>query len=155
MRNTKSAGGFLLWVALVLVQSITGSASASSAKPPAASVATPQASSDVAGTWSGMFQSARSQTSPFTMTIVIAPESNGQLMGKASLASDCFGDGDLHVIVTGETVVFAGHDAEGNNITLRGGLDDSRTILKMHYVVNGSASARCESDEGDGSLGKR
>ncbi len=76
-------------------------------------------------------------------------------MGNASLASDCFKDGALQVTVKSSTVVFAGSDAEGNNITFRGALDDSRTLLKMHYVVNGSASARCESDEGEGSLVKR
>jgi len=89
------------------------------------------------------------------MTIVIAPGSDGQLMGNATLACDCFKEGALHVTISGATVVFAGSDAERNNITFRGSLDSSRTILKMHYVVNGSGSARCESDEGDGSLVKR
>lgn len=153
MRSIKSPSSFLLWVCLVSVLSVA--ASGSSGKVSATAAGATQASSDVSGTWSGTFQSTHPETSPFTITIVIAPESDGQLIGKASLASDCFKDGDLHVTVTGATVVFAGHDPEGNNITFRGGLDNSRTILKMHYVVNGSASARCESDEGEGSLGKR
>src|SRR5437868_4810115 len=112
-------------------------------------------SDDVTGTWSGTFQSTHPETSPFTITIVIAPEADGHLVGNASLASDCFSDGVLQVTVKGAAVVFAGSDPEGNNITFRGGLDDSRTLLKMHYVVNGSASAKCESDEGEGSLVKR
>lgn len=152
MRSTQFPAGFLLLACLVSALSISALGYAMNGSATGASA---QASSDVAGTWSGTFQSTRPETSPFTMTIVIAPESGGELMGKASLASDCFTEGNLHVTVTGPTVVFAGHDPEGNNITFRGGLDNSRTILKMHYVVNGGASARCESDEGEGSLGKR
>ena len=123
---------------------------------PLSLAATAQPGSDeVTGTWSGTFQSTHPETSPFTITIVVAPEADGHLVGNASLASDCFKDGALQVTVKSSTVVFAGSDAEGNNITFRGALDDSRTLLKMHYVVNGSASARCESDEGEGSLVKR
>jgi hypothetical protein len=114
-----------------------------------------QAHRDVNGTWSGSFQSKHRDMSPFTMTIVIAPDSHGELVGTASLASDCFEDSVLHVTVEGSKVVIAGSDSQGDSITFRGSLDSSGTVLKMRYILNSSASARCESDEGEGSIGKR
>ncbi|HEX3353642.1 MAG TPA: hypothetical protein VHS34_12520 [Terriglobales bacterium] len=152
MTRTKSPSGVLLLACLIMVWS--GVAFGAPNKAGATRVAQ-TVSTDVAGTWSGSFQSTHPETAPFTMTIVIAPGSDGQLSGSAKLASDCFKEGSLHVTINGATVVFAGSDAESNNITFRGSLDSSRTLLNMHYVVNGSASARCESDEGEGSLVKR
>jgi hypothetical protein len=153
MTSTQSPSRILLLACLISILSIP--ASGYSPNGAATGTAAQPGSRDVTGTWSGTFQSTHRETSPFTMTIVIGPDSGGQLLGNASLASDCFTDSVLHVTVDGSTVVFAGSDSGGNSITFRGGLDSSRTLLKMHYVVNGSASARCESDEGEGSLGKR
>jgi len=152
MIRTKSIPGIMLLACLILVWS--GVAFGAPKKAAATSVAR-TAAADVAGTWSGSFQSTHPEAAPFTMTIVIAPDSDGQLTGNATLASDCFKEGALHVTISGATVVFAGSDAERNNITFRGSLDSSRTVMNMHYVVNGSASARCESDEGEGNLVKR
>jgi hypothetical protein len=44
-------------------------------------------------------------------------------------------------------------DPERNNITFRGALDSSGTILNLTYVLNSSASGRCESDNGSRTLG--
>jgi len=114
-----------------------------------------QASRDVSGTWSGTFESQHPDRSPFTITIVIAPSASGKLQGTTNLTADCFKNGVLQVIVTGLNVVFAGSDPEGNNVTFKGTLNSSGTLLNMTYIVNGSASGRCESDRGSGNLGKR
>ena len=89
---------------------------------------------------------------PFTVTMVIAPSPDGELLATASLSSDCVRDTVLHVSFEGSKVVLAGSDSDGNSITFRGALDSSTTVLQMGYILNGSASGRCELDEGDGSM---
>jgi hypothetical protein len=136
-----------------------GSDNAASAMQTHGSVARPVAA-DAQGawsgtTWSGTFQSQHSGVSPFTMTVLIGLDSAGNLVGTTSSAADCFTDATLQVTVKGSSVVLAGSDPEGNNITFRGALDSSRTILNLSYVLNSSASGRCESDDGSGTLGKR
>jgi hypothetical protein len=106
-------------------------------------------------TWSGTFQSQHSGVSPFTMTVLIGSDAAGNLIGTTSSAADCFTDATLQITLKGSTVVLAGSDPEGNNITFRGALDSSGTILNLSYVLNSSASGRCESDNGSGTLGKR
>jgi len=110
---------------------------------------------DLRGTWSGSFQSKHDNVAPFTVTVVIEPDSHGQLMGKASHDSPCLSDVDLQVSINGSRIYLAGSDPEGNSVTFRGTIDRSRTLLSLHYIVNGSAGGRCESDQGDGNLGKR
>jgi hypothetical protein len=88
------------------------------------------------------------------MTVVITSDADGNLVGAASSAAECFSDTDLHLTVKGSNVVLAGSDPRGNNITFRGILDNSGTILKLNYILNG-ADGRCESDDGTGTLGKR
>jgi hypothetical protein len=153
MKRVKTLLSILSLASLVTVLFI--SASGRSTSNIAAGSTAQSSLRDLVGTWSGTFQSAQTETSPFTMTIEIAPDSEGRLVGNASPAADCFKDTALQVMVNGATVVLSGSDPEGNNVTFRGGFDSSRTLLKMHYAVNGSASARCESDEGEGTLGKR
>jgi hypothetical protein len=114
-----------------------------------------QSTTDVTGTWSGTFQSRQPNFTPFTITVVINTDANGNLMGASSVSSDCLKDGSLHVQVNGATIVLAGGDTEGNHITFRGTIDKTGTLLKLNYVLNGSASARCESDDGTGTMGKR
>src|SRR6266567_3233535 len=97
--------------------------------------AAPAASSDVRGTWSGSFHS---DMDPFTMTVVITPDSNGHLVGVSDLVSECVRGVKLQVTVNGANVVLAGSDAEGDSITLRGTVDTSGTLLKLRYIVNGS-----------------
>ena len=110
---------------------------------------------DVTGTWSGTFQSRQPHFSPFTITVVINADPAGHLVGTSSVSSDCLKDGTLQVTVDRSNVVLAGRDAEGNHITFRGTIDKTGTLLNLNYVLNGSASARCESDDGAGTMGKR
>jgi hypothetical protein len=51
-------------------------------------------------------------------------------------------------------VVLAGSDEEGDSVTFRGTADQSGTVLTMNYIVNASASGRCEMDRGRGTMGK-
>jgi hypothetical protein len=116
---------------------------------------TQQPAAEVRGTWSGTFFSKHSNVEPFTMTVVINPDSRGHLIGSSTLNSDCLKDVRLEVTVTGLKVVLAGSDEEGDNITMRGTVDKTGTLLKASYILNGSASGRCETDNGTGNLAKR
>ena len=114
-----------------------------------------QSSVDVTGTWSGTFQSRQPNFTPFTITVVINRDASGHLVGTSSVSSDCLKDGSLQVTVNGSNIVLAGGDNEGNHITFRGTIDQTGTLLNLKYILNGSASARCESDDGAGTMGKR
>jgi hypothetical protein len=61
----------------------------------------------------------------------------------------------LQVTVVGSKVVLAGSDEDGNNITVRGTLDATGTMLKAKFILNGSATGKCEADTGTGDLAKR
>jgi hypothetical protein len=117
--------------------------------------ASPAVASDVIGTWSGSFQSDHSDMEPFTMTVVITPDSSGHLVGVSDLVSGCVRGIKLQVTVNGANVVLAGSDPEGDSMTLRGTVDTSGTLLNVCYIVNGSASGKCETDQGSGTLGRR
>ena len=106
------------------------------------------------GIWSGTFQSKHPEVAPFTMTVDIGRDPNGNLIAATNSAADCFSDTTLQVTVKGSNAVLAGSDADGNSITFRGSLDNSGTILNLHYILNG-ANGRCESDDGNGTLSKR
>lgn len=114
---------------------------------------------DVRGTWSGTFFSKNSNNASFTMTLVITANSesasNGRLTASSSLNSYCLKNAELVVGVNGSNVVLAGSDEDGDNITVRGTVDNTGTTLKGTYVINGSASGRCETDNGTGNLAKR
>jgi hypothetical protein len=110
---------------------------------------------DLSGTWSGTFQSDHANMAPFTITVVITPDANGHLVGKSNLESQCVKGIKLQVTSTGSTVVLAGSDDDGDSLTFRGTLDESGTLMNMRYIANGSASGRCETDQGSGSMGKR
>ena len=114
---------------------------------------TPQVS-EVNGTWSGTFLSKNPKRSPFTMTVVIAPDAGGQLLATTSVAADCFKDAVLHVTVNGSKVVLAGSDENGSSVTFKGALDSSGTLLNLDYIVRGSGG-KCESDVGAGNISKR
>ena len=116
---------------------------------------TQQPAAELRGTWSGTFFSKHSNVEPFTMTVVINPDSRGHLIGSSTLNSDCLKDVRLEVTVTGSKVVLAGNDEEGDNITMRGTVDKTGTLLKASYILNGSATGRCETDDGTGNLAKR
>jgi hypothetical protein len=123
------------------------------AKPDARSAQQPAA--EVRGTWSGTFFSKHSNVVPFTITVVINPDSTGHLIGSSTLSSDCLKDVRLQVTVTGSKLVLAGSDESGDNITVRGTVDKTGTMLKASYILNGSATGRCETDDGTGNLAKR
>lgn len=127
-------------------QSKQATSAASSAQQPA---------TDFRGTWSGTFFSKHSNVAPFTMTVVINPDSQGHLIGTSTLNSDCLKGVQLEVTVTGVKVVLAGSDEEGDNITVRGSVDKTGALLKASFILNGSASGRCETDGGTASLAKQ
>ena len=112
-------------------------------------------SAEVTGTWSGTFFSKHANVSSFAMTIEITQDTPGILIGGASLNSDCLKGVQLQVTVTGSKVVLAGSNEEGHNITLRGTLDKTGTLLKSTYILNGSSTGNCETDDGSGDLVKR
>jgi hypothetical protein len=147
MSNKKFSFRVLCLTCLTLILGITGSwqcAVAASTSP----------AGDVNGTWSGTFISKNPRRSPFTMTVSIAPGTDGELLGTTSVAAECFRDLVLHVVINGSKVVLAGSDENGSSVTFKGALDGSGTILNLDYIVRGSGG-KCESDVGAGSVGKR
>jgi hypothetical protein len=110
---------------------------------------------DVRGIWSGTLYSKHSNVAPFTMTVEISPDARGHLIGASSLNSDCLKGAKLQVTVTGADVVLAGSDEAGDNITVWGTVDASGTLLRSSYILNGSATGKCETDDGTGELAKR
>jgi hypothetical protein len=120
-----------------------------------AGLAAQQAAIDLRGTWSGTFISSDSDISPFTITVKINKNTRGRLVGDASVVSKCLDSHHLNVTVNGSKVVLAGSDAAGDTVTFTGTADSTGTVLTLHYIINGSASRRCEIDDGNGSMGKR
>jgi hypothetical protein len=95
------------------------------------------------GTWSGTFMSQHENVDPFTITVVIDRDAKGNLVGTAELSSNCIKGTKLQVAVNGA------------DISLAGTIDGSGTVLDLRYIVNGSSSGRCESDNGTGNMGRR
>jgi len=114
-----------------------------------------QPAPDLRGTWSGTFVSRNSDISPFTITVIINKNSTGHLVGDASVVSDCLDSHRLEVTVNGSNVLLAGNDAKGDTVSFKGTVDNTGTVLKLNYIINGSPSARCEIDNGTGTMGKR
>jgi hypothetical protein len=151
---------FLSWLLLMTVIAVgyvyaASPAGAQSNQGTSAANSTQQPATDVRGTWSGTFFSKHSNVAPFTMTVVINPDSRGHLIGSSTLNSNCLKGVQLEVTVTGLKVVLAGSDEEGDNITVRGTIDKTGTLLKASYILNGSASGRCETDGGTASLARQ
>jgi hypothetical protein len=148
---------FLLSSLMLLVT--MGTISPSSARPAddqaKASSSAHKAATDFTGTWSGTFFSRHANVASFTMTVVINSDSNGHLVGSSTLNSNCLKDVRLEVTVKGPQITLAGSDDDGDNITVRGTVDDTGKMLKANYILNGSASGRCETDGGSGNLAKR
>ena len=145
---------FCIWIAVCLLSIISVSATAAEAQtaPPGGSK---KAAADVRGIWSGTLYSKHANVAPFTITVEINPDGRGHLIGSSSLSSDCLQGTKLQVTVTNTKVVLAGSDEEGDNITLRGTVDATGTRMKSTYILNGSASGKCETDDGAGDLAKR
>src|SRR5712692_9299511 len=150
---------FLFRILLLSFLVLMGAASLYAASPGDRSAfaagSTQQPAADFRGTWSGTFFSKHANVAPFTMTVVINPDSNGHLIATSTLNSDCLKDVRLEVTVKGPQITLAGSDDEGDNITIRGTVDGTGTMLKANYILNGSASGRCETDGGTGNLSKR
>jgi len=87
--------------------------------------------------------------------VVISSDSKGHLVGASTLNSDCLKDLHLEATIKGPEITLAGSDDDGDNITVRGTVDATGTMLKANYIRNGSASGRCETDDGTGNLSKR
>jgi hypothetical protein len=121
----------------------------------ASSASTGESTVDVRGTWSGTFSSKHPEVVPFKMTVVITPDSNGDLVGRSTLSSRCLKHAQLKVMVDGFKIVLAGSDEQGDNITVRGTVDQTGTILNSTYILDGSATGRCETDDGTGTLTKQ
>ena len=110
----------------------------------------------VQGTWSGTFRSSHSHIAPFVLTLAINPDMHGHVINKSGITSYCLlKDIDLHVTVNDSKTSLAGTDDVGNTITFVGTIDKAGRLLTLHYVTNGSASGKCESDDGTANLEKR
>jgi hypothetical protein len=115
---------------------------------------------NVAGTWSGTFRAEHFRAAPFTLTVVIGPDTHGRILGhiiNQSGITSCLarGDVDLYVAVNGSDVVLAGTDQVGNTLTFHGTIDNTGRVLAFNYVTNGSASGKCESEAGTANLQKQ
>ena len=110
---------------------------------------------DITGTWTGKFIPKDEELPPFTITVVINPDSEGKLVGKSTLTSSCVKRAQLKVKVEGSKVELAGSDEHGDNLTVRGTLDDTGTILNSTYILDGSATGKCEPRAGKGTLTKQ
>ena len=113
------------------------------------------AATDVKGRWSGTLNSNHSGVAPFTITVAINADSKGRIVGSSDLTSHCLKGAQLQVTVSGSDVVLAGSDKAGDTMTLRGSLDSTGTQLKSTYILNGSSSGGCETDDGTGTLTKQ
>ena len=116
---------------------------------------TPPSEADVRGTWSGTFLSKHPHVPSFLMRVVINRDGNGRLVGNSTLNSECIKGVSLQVTVTDSQVVLAGSDREGDSLTVRGVVDNTGTIMETGYIMNGSASGRCETDDGTGRLARQ
>jgi hypothetical protein len=141
---------------LILIVICAGSICASNlAEAKSGQATSPAGATDVRGTWSGTFFPKHANVAPFTMTVVINEDAEGSLIGDSSLNSNCLKGVRLKVTVTGSKVVLAGSDEHGDNITVRGTVDKTGTLMKSTYILNGSATGSCETDQGLGTLAKQ
>jgi hypothetical protein len=107
------------------------------------------------GVWSGTLFSNHSNAGSFTITVVITPNSEGRLIGDSTLSSNCLRGAQLQVSVIGANIALAGSDEEGDSLTITGTLDSTGKVLQASYILNGSASGKCETDDGKGQLARR
>jgi hypothetical protein len=111
----------------------------------------PELRNALVGTWSGRVSST--SFASFAITIKINPDLKAHVVGEAS---PCFGEANLVVTTKGSNyVTLAGSSKAGESITFKGTIDSSGKQLDLTYIANGSASARCETDQGAGTLDKQ
>ena len=155
MMNTKFTLPFMLLLASIVGVGPLPVTSVTADQSDIAAAATSQQAA-VQGTWSGTFRSRRSHIAPFVLTLVINPDMQGHLINKSGITSYCLlKDIDLYVTVNDSNTSLAGTDDVGNTITFVGTIDKAGRLLTLHYVTNGSASGKCESDDGTANLEKR
>jgi hypothetical protein len=106
----------------------------------------------LAGTWQGRFSSRNFAS--FPVTLVINQGVGVKLTGAVNLGSPCLRNASLQVTVSGLNVVLAGTGPKGDSITFKGSVDSAGTQLTMNYILNASASGKCETDDGAGTLDK-
>jgi hypothetical protein len=114
--------------------------------------ATSNSQVDLSGMWSGTLTSKDANAEAFTMRVLINKDEHGHFVGSSTLESKCLKDAQLQVTVKGSEIILAGSDEQGDNITVRGTLDKTGSLLKSTYILDGSASGRCETDAGTGTL---
>jgi hypothetical protein len=103
------------------------------------------------GKWAGRVSSRNFAS--FVVTIEISPDSKAHVVGDGS---PCFTEADLGVTARGsDAVTIAGRSKAGENITFKGTVDSSGKQFDLTYIVNGSSSGRCETDQGAGTLDKQ
>ena len=109
------------------------------------------APSALVGKWSGTVSSRNFAS--FVVTIDISEESKAHVVGDGS---PCFTEADLGVTIGGSNAVtLAGRSKAGENITIKGTVDSNGKQFDLTYIVNGSGSGRCETDQGAGTLDKQ
>jgi len=126
------------WVALAILPNTVLAAS----QPTAAALV---------GTWTGRVSSK--SFASFAVTVKVTPDAKAHL---TSDGSPCFAEADLVVTTSGtNAVTLAGSSKAGESITFKGTMDSSGKQLNLTYIANGSSSARCETDQGEGTLDKQ
>jgi hypothetical protein len=108
--------------------------------------------SEFTGRWQGTLSSRNYGSVP--VTLVVNQGVGTKLTGAVNLISRCLRDADLNVTTAGSNVVMAGANPKGDTITFKGSLNDTATQLTVTYIINGSASGECETDDGSGTLKK-
>ena len=147
MRSRKIAVALVVFGSLFLSLNEAGSSAIQAAANAVAS------SPPLVGTWQGRFSSHNFAS--FPVTLVINQGVGVKLAGAVNLGSPCLKNANLQVDVNGSNVVLAGSNANGDSITFKGTIDSAGTQLDMSYVLNASASGKCETDNGVGTLDKQ
>ena len=137
-------------ILLVCILSTFGVVDRSAAQ---AGVAAPTNPPPLVGTWHGRFSSRNFAS--FPVTLVINKGVGVKLAGAVNLGSPCLRSANLQITVNGSNVVLAGSNSTGDSITFNGTLDSAGTQLDMKYILNASASGKCETDDGAGTLDKQ
>jgi hypothetical protein len=112
-----------------------------------------QGNSPVAGTWEGTLSSHNFASFPISINVI--QDAQGHLNGHATMGHQCVKESTLIVTMVGSNVVLSGSDADGDTVTFRGDIDSTGKVLNLSFIMNGSPSGRCETDDGKGALDKR
>jgi hypothetical protein len=103
------------------------------------------------GKWMGRISSMNFAS--FEVTIDVSSNAEAHVVGNGS---PCFTEAELVVTVSDSNVVtLAGRSKAGENVTFKGMMDSSGKELDLTYIANGSSNARCETDQGAGTLDKQ